>query len=137
MSKLFKPVNRNVWLMPGNMNNACYDPQRNDITFPAGILQAPFYDLKQSRAANYGGIGATIAHEISHAFDNNGAQFDENGNLNNWWTKQDFDEFEKRTQAAVDLYDGVQYGPSKLNGKQIVAENIADLGGLTLSLIHI
>lgn len=134
LSKLFKPVNRNVWLMPGNMNNACYDPQRNDITFPAGILQAPFYDLKQSRAANYGGIGATIAHEISHAFDNNGAQFDENGNLNNWWTKQDFDEFEKRTQAAVDLYDGVQYGPSKLNGKQIVAENIADLGGLTCAI---
>ncbi|MCF1783419.1 M13 family metallopeptidase [Lactobacillus mulieris] len=134
LSKLFKPVNRNVWLMPGNMNNACYDPQRNDITFPAGILQAPFYDLKQSRAANYGGIGATIAHEISHAFDNNGAQFDENGNLSNWWTKQDFDEFEKRTQAAVDLYDGVQYGPSKLNGKQIVAENIADLGGLTCAI---
>lgn len=134
LSKLFKPVNRNVWLMPGNMNNACYDPQRNDITFPAGILQAPFYDLKQSRAANYGGIGATIAHEISHAFDNNGAQFDENGNLSNWWTKQDFDEFEKRTQAAVDLYDGVQYGPSKLNGKQIVAENITDLGGLTCAI---
>ena len=134
LSKLFKPVNRNVWLMPGNMNNACYDPQRNDITFPAGILQAPFYDLKQSRATNYGGIGATIAHEISHAFDNNGAQFDEAGNLSNWWTKQDFDEFEKRTQAAVDLYDGVQYGPSKLNGKQIVAENIADLGGLTCAI---
>lgn len=134
LAKLFKPVNRNTWLMPGNMNNACYDPQRNDITFPAGILQAPFYDLKQSRSANYGGIGATIAHEISHAFDNNGAKFDELGNLTNWWTKQDFDEFEKRTQAAVDLYDGVQYGPSKLNGRQIVAENIADLGGLTCAI---
>lgn len=134
LAKLTKPVDRNVWLMPGNMNNACYDPQRNDITFPAGILQAPFYDLHQSRGQNYGGIGATIAHEISHAFDNNGAKFDEYGNMTNWWTDADFKEFNKRTQAAIDIYDGLQYGPSKLNGKQVVAENIADLGGLTCAI---
>ena len=134
LAKITETVNRTVWLMPGNMNNACYDPQRNDITFPAGILQAPFYSLKQSRAENYGGIGATIAHEISHAFDNNGAQFDEKGNMNNWWSKEDFAEFEKRTQKAIDIYDGLQYGPAKLNGKQIVAENIADLGGLTCAI---
>lgn len=133
-AKLTSKVDRSVWLMPANMNNACYDPQRNDITFPAGILQAPFYSLKQTRAENYGGIGATIAHEISHAFDNNGAQFDEKGNMNNWWSKEDFNEFEKRTQKAIDIYDGLQYGPSKLNGKQIVAENIADLGGLTCAI---
>ena len=84
LAKLIKPVDRSVWLMPGNMNNACYDPQRNDLTFLAGILQEPFYDAKQSRVADYGGIGATIGHEISHAFDNNGAQFDEKGNMKNW-----------------------------------------------------
>lgn len=134
LAKLAEPVDRSVWLMPGNLNNACYDPQRNDITFPAAILQAPFYDLQQTRGQNYGGIGATIAHEISHAFDNNGAKFDEFGNMKNWWTDDDFEEFNKRTQAAIDIYDGLQYGPSKLNGKQIVAENIADLGGLTCAI---
>lgn len=134
LSKLTEPVDRSVWLMPGNLNNACYDPQRNDITFPAAILQKPFYDLHQSRSQNYGGIGATIAHEISHAFDNNGAKFDEFGNMKNWWTDADFKEFNKRTQAAIDIYDGLQYGPAKLNGKQIVSENIADLGGLTCAI---
>ena len=134
LDKLTQPVDRNVWLMPGNMNNACYDPQRNDITFPAGILQKPFYDLHQSRGTNYGGIGATIAHEISHAFDNNGAKFDEFGNMKNWWTKEDFAEFDKRTQAAINIYDGLNYGSSKLNGKQVVSENIADLGGLTCAI---
>ena len=134
LDQLTQPVDRTVWLMPGNMNNACYDPQRNDITFPAGILQKPFYDIHQSRGQNYGGIGATIAHEISHAFDNNGAKFDEFGNMKNWWTKEDFAEFNKRTKAAIDIYDGLQYGPAKLNGKQVVAENIADLGGLTCAI---
>lgn len=134
LSRLAKPVDRSVWLMPGNLNNACYDPQRNDITFPAAILQAPFYDLHQSRGQNYGGIGATIAHEISHAFDNNGAKFDEFGNMTNWWTDADYAEFNKRTQAAIDIYDGLEYGPAKLNGKQVVAENIADLGGLTCAI---
>ena len=134
LNQLTKPVDRSVWVMPGNMNNACYDPQRNDITFPAGILQKPFYDLNQSRGTNYGGIGATIAHEISHAFDNNGAKFDEHGNMKNWWTDEDFKEFNQRTQAAIDIYDDLSYGPAKLNGKQVVAENIADLGGLSCAI---
>ena len=89
LQRLNKKPDKSVWEMPGNLNNACYDPYKNDLTFPAGILQAPFYDAKQSRAANYGGIGATIGHEVSHAFDNNGAQFDEKGNMKNWWTKED------------------------------------------------
>lgn len=131
VEKLHQPVDRTVWLMPGNLVNACYDPQRNDLTFPAAILQAPFYSLKQSRAENYGGIGAVIAHEISHAFDNNGAKFDELGNMVNWWSKDDYAEFEKRTQKEIDLFDQLTYGPVKLNGKQIVSENIADQGGLT------
>ncbi len=132
--KLHKPVDRTVWLMAGNLVNACYDPQRNDLTFPAAILQAPFYDIKQTRAQNFGGIGTVIAHEVSHAFDNNGAQFDEFGNMVNWWTDEDYAEFKKRTQAEIDLFDGIQYGPVKLNGKQIVSENIADQGGLTAAV---
>ena len=134
VEKLHKPVDRTVWLMPGNLVNACYDPQRNDLTFPAGILQKPFYDINQSRGANYGGIGATIGHEVSHAFDNNGAKFDENGNMNNWWTKQDFTEFNKRVGQMIDIFDGLQYGPAKINGKQVVSENIADLAGLACAV---
>ncbi len=134
VEKLHKPVDRTVWLMPGNLVNACYDPQRNDLTFPAAILQAPFYDLKQDRAENFGGIGSVIAHEVSHAFDNNGAQFDEYGNMKNWWTEADYAEFKKRTQAEIDLFDGIKYGPVTLNGKQIVSENIADQGGLTAAV---
>ncbi len=134
VEKLHKPVDRTVWLMPGNLVNACYDPQRNDLTFPAAILQAPFYDLKQDRAENFGGIGTVIAHEVSHAFDNNGAQFDEYGNMKNWWTDADYTEFKKRTQAEIDLFDGIKYGPVTLNGKQIVSENIADQGGLTAAV---
>ncbi len=134
MNKLTKPVDRSVWLMPGNLNNACYDPQRNDLTFPAGILQKPFYDIHQSRGANYGGIGATIGHEVSHAFDNSGAKFDEHGNMNNWWTKEDFAEFNKRVGQMVDIFDGLQYGPAKVNGKQVVGENIADLAGLACAV---
>ena len=134
IEQLHKEVDRTVWLMAGNEVNACYDPQRNDLTFPAAILQAPFYDLKQDRATNFGGIGTVIAHEVSHAFDNNGAKFDEFGNMKNWWTKDDYAEFKKRTQAEIDLFDGIQYGPVKLNGKQIVSENIADQGGLTAAV---
>lgn len=134
IEQLHKEVDRTVWAMPGNLVNACYDPQRNDLTFPAAILQAPFYDLKHDRATNYGGIGTVIAHEVSHAFDNNGAQFDEMGNMKNWWTDEDYAEFKKRTQDEIDLFDGIEYGPVKLNGKQIVSENIADQGGLTAAV---
>lgn len=134
LEKLTKPVDRSVWLMPANLVNACYDPQRNDLTFPAAILQAPFYDIKQDRAENFGGIGTVIAHEISHAFDNNGSQFDEFGNMVNWWQDADYEEFKKRTQAEIDLFDGIKYGPVTLNGKQIVSENIADQGGLTAAV---
>ena len=84
-SKWNQPVDRSEWHMPAHMVNAYYDPQQNQIVFPAAILQAPFYDIAQSSSANYGGIGAVIAHEISHAFDTNGASFDENGSLKNWW----------------------------------------------------
>ncbi len=134
VEKFNKPVDKNEWLMPGHMVNACYDPSRNDITFPAGILQAPFYSVKQTRSQNLGGIGAVIGHEISHAFDNNGAKCDENGNLNNWWTKEDFKKFNKRTKAMIDQFEGIELPWGKVNSTLIVSENIADNGGMAVTL---
>lgn len=131
LEKLDQDVDRTTWNMPGNLVNASYDPSKNDLTFPAAILQAPFYDLQASSSTNYGGIGAVIAHEISHAFDNNGAQFDEFGNMVNWWTDEDFKQFKTRTQAEIDLFDGIEYGGGKINGKLVVSENVADVGGLS------
>lgn len=133
-SKLSKPVDKNEWLMPGHMVNACYDPQRNDITFPAAILQAPFYSIHQTRSENLGGIGAVIGHEISHAFDNNGAKCDENGNIANWWTKEDFKNFNKKTKAMIAQFEGLEVPAGKVNSKLIVSENIADNGGMAVTL---
>ena len=120
--------------MPAHMVNAYYDPQQNQIVFPAAILQAPFYSLDQSSSANYGGIGAVIAHEISHAFDTNGASFDENGSLNDWWTEEDYEAFKERTQKVVDEFDGLDSYGAKVNGKLTVSENVADLGGVAAAL---
>lgn len=134
LEKLFKDVDRTEWYMPGHMVNACFNPTSNDITFPAAILQAPFYSIKQSRSENLGGIGAVIGHEISHAFDNNGAKCDENGNLNNWWTDEDFKRFEERTHAMIEEFDGIELPQGKVNGAFIVSENIADNGGMAVTL---
>ena len=134
LSKLYKDVDRSEWVMPGHMVNACYNPTSNDITFPAAILQAPFYSIKQSRSENLGGIGAVIGHEISHAFDNNGAKCDEDGNLNNWWTDEDFKRFEERTHAMIEEFDGIELPQGKVNGTFIVSENIADNGGMAVTL---
>ena len=132
--KLTKPTDPTKWAMPGHMVNACYDPFSNDITFPAAILQAPFYALKQSRSENLGGIGAVIGHEISHAFDSNGAKCDENGNLNNWWTKDDMKRFKKKINAMIKQFDGIELPWGKVNGKFIVSENMADNGGMAVTL---
>ncbi|NVY96409.1 M13 family peptidase [Lactobacillus sp. DCY120] len=129
-----KPVDRKRWDMPGHLVNACYDSLCNDVTFPAAILQAPFYSLEQSSSENYGGIGAVIAHEISHGFDNNGSHFDEYGNLNDWWTPEDYATFEKLTQAMVDEFDGLSVHGGQVNGKLTVSENVADAGGLSCAL---
>ena len=129
-----KPVDRSEWHMPAHMVNAYYSPQQNQIVFPAAILQAPFYSLEQSSSANYGGIGAVIAHEISHAFDTNGASFDENGSLNNWWTDQDYAAFKERTDKVVEQFDGLDSYGAKVNGKLTVSENVADLGGVACAL---
>ncbi|MCD3409040.1 M13 family metallopeptidase [Streptococcus equi] len=133
-SKCNKPVDRSEWHMPANMVNAYYDPQQNQIVFPAAILQAPFYSLSQSSSANYGGIGAVIAHEISHAFDTNGASFDEHGSLKNWWTDEDYAAFKERTDKIVEQFDGLDSYGAKVNGKLTVSENVADLGGVACAL---
>lgn len=133
-SKWNKPVDRTEWHMPAHMVNAYYDPQQNQIVFPAAILQAPFYSLDQSSSANYGGIGAVIAHEISHAFDTNGASFDENGSLHDWWTEADYAAFKQRTDKVVEQFDGLDSYGAKVNGKLTVSENVADLGGVACAL---
>lgn len=133
-AKLGKDVDRTHWAMPGHMVNACYDPFVNDITFPAAILQAPFYSIHQTRSENLGGIGAVIGHEISHAFDSNGAKCDELGNLNNWWTKADERKFNKKVNAMVKQFDGIELPWGTVNGKFTVSENIADNGGMAVTL---
>ena len=133
-AKLAKKVDRSEWVMPGHMVNACYNPFTNDITFPAAILQPPFYSIKQTRSQNLGGIGAVIGHEISHAFDNNGAQCDENGNLKNWWTKEDNRKFVAKTKAMIKQFEGIELPWGKVNAAFIVSENIADNGGMAVTL---
>ena len=133
-SKLDKPTEPENWAMPGHMVNACYDPFVNDITFPAAILQAPFYSLKQTRSENLGGIGAVIGHEISHAFDSNGAKCDENGNINDWWTADDFKRFEDKVNQMIEQFDGFELPQGRVNGAFIVSENMADNGGMSVTL---
>ena len=134
LEKLSKPTNPEKWAMPGHMVNACYDPFVNDITFPAAILQAPFYSIKQTRSENLGGIGAVIGHEISHAFDSNGAKCDENGNINNWWKEEDNKRFEAKVNQMIEQFDGIELPWGKVNGKFIVSENMADNGGMAVTL---
>lgn len=129
-----RPVDRTTWDMPSQLVNACYDPSRNDITFPAAILEAPFYSLQQSRSQNFGGIGAVMGHEISHAFDNNGSHFDEFGNMVNWWTKEDEDHFNQLTQKMINEFDGIPFAGGHVDGKLVVSENIADNGGISSAL---
>ena len=134
LAKLDRPTEPENWQMPGHMVNACYAPFVNDITFPAAILQAPFYSLSQTRSQNLGGIGGVIGHEISHAFDSNGAKCDEHGNINNWWTEDDFKRFDKKVQNMIAQFDGIELPQGKVNGAFIVSENMADNGGMSVTL---
>lgn len=133
-SKYNKVPNKNVWEMSASDVNAYYNPFNNQIVFPAAILQAPYYSIHQSPSENFGGIGAVIAHEISHAFDNNGAKFDETGSLNNWWTDADIEAFSRKAKDMIDLFEGVETGYGPCNGELTVSENIADSGGLRCAL---
>ena len=132
--KLGKPINREEWGMTPQTVNAYYSPTKNEIVFPAAILQPPFFDADAPIPLNYGGIGAVIGHEISHAFDDQGSKYDGDGNLNNWWTEKDEETFKALTTRLVDQYDGYQPLPGKnVNGKFTLGENIADLSGLAIS----
>ncbi len=131
LAKIGKPMNRAEWWMPPQLVNAVNLPVQNALNFPAAILVRPFYDPKADAAYNYGGIGATIGHEISHSFDNNGALFDSTGNLRNWWTDADFARFKLSGKALADQFS--QYSPFPgvhVNGEQTLGENIADVAGL-------
>ncbi len=134
MAKYGEPVDRTLWEMPACMVNAYYNPSSNLICFPAAILNVPFYSYEQTRSQNYGGIGAVIAHEISHAFDNNGAQFDEKGNMKNWWLESDYEQFKGYQKRMIEQFDGVEIYGGKVNGTLVVSENLADVGGLACAI---
>ena len=131
LADIGEPVDKTKWNMPPQMVNAYFNPFNNEIVFPAAILQPPFYNYTADDAVNYGGIGAVIGHEISHAFDDQGAQFDSDGNLINWWTPEDLEEFGKRGDALAEQYSAIEVMDSLyINGKFTLGENIGDLGGV-------
>ena len=133
--ELNEPVDKTKWQMPAYEVNAYYEPKNNEIVFPAGILQSPFYDINAPEEQNMGAIGAIIAHEISHAFDSEGSKFDENGNAVNWWTDEDRENFKKRCEKFVDAYDNLEISEGvKSNGKLTLFENIADVGAISCTL---
>jgi endothelin-converting enzyme/putative endopeptidase len=136
LNKIGKPVDRGEWEMSPPTVNAYYDPQMNNINFPAGILQPPFFDNNMDDAVNFGGIGAVIGHELTHGFDDQGSKFDANGNLRDWWTKEDEAEFKKRTECIANEYDQFTVnGDLHLNGHLTLGENTADNGGVKLALM--
>jgi putative endopeptidase len=134
MDKVGKPVDREEWGMTPQTVNAGYYPNKNEIVFPAGILQPPFFNLDADDAVNYGAIGMVIGHEMTHGFDNQGRQFDKDGNLRDWWTKDDSKAFDDRAAMLIDQYNHFEVLDSAfVNGKLTLGENIADLGGATIS----
>jgi putative endopeptidase len=135
LSKIGKPVDRQEWHMSPQTVNAYYSPNMNEIVFPAAILQPPFFDKDADPAVNYGGIGAVIGHEMTHGFDDEGRQYDKKGNLADWWTADDAKKFTEQTAILIDQYDNYKILDSlHVNGKLTLGENIADYGGLTISL---
>lgn len=134
INKINKPVDKSEWHMPPQMVNAYYNPTTNEICFPAGILQPPFFYLDADDAVNYGGIGVVIGHEMSHGFDDQGSQYDKDGNLANWWTSKDKELFNDRAKVLVDHFNGIEVLPGLFaNGEFTLGENIGDFGGLQIS----
>lgn len=134
LEKAGQPVDRTEWPVPPQVVNAFYNPTANEIVFPAGILQAPFFDFEADAASNFGAIGAVIGHEITHGFDLQGAQFDGEGNLANWWSEEDLASFEELNQLVVDQYGAVEVIPGlNVDGQITVTENVADLGGVQVA----
>ena len=134
INKIGKPVDRGEWDMSPPTVNAYYNPQMNDINFPAGVLQPPLYDARMDAAPNYGNTGGTIGHELTHGFDDEGSQFDANGNLKNWWTKSDREKFDERTKCVEDQYANyIVVDEIHINSKLTLGEDVADLGGEILA----
>ena len=134
ISRLGKPVDKDEWLMTPQTVNAYYNPSTNEICFPAAILQKPFFDMEADDAANYGAIGVVIGHEMTHGFDDQGRQYDKDGNLKDWWQAEDAERFKKRTQIMVDFFSNIDVLPDlKGNGQLTLGENLADHGGLNVS----
>lgn len=134
IDKLNKPVDKTEWHMAPQTVNAYFNPSYNEIVFPAAILQPPFYDYNADDAVNYGGIGAVIGHEISHSFDDSGARFDKDGNLNNWWTEEDATKFKALGDSLASQYSNIEVLPeTKINGAFTLGENIGDLGGVNVA----
>ncbi len=133
-SKLGKPVDKDEWFMYPQTVNAYYNPTSNEICFPAGILQYPFFDMNADDAFNYGAIGVVIGHEMTHGFDDQGRQFDKDGNLKDWWTEDDANKFNERASKLADFYDKIEVAPGVFaNGRFTLGENIADQGGIQVS----
>lgn len=136
LGKIGKPVDKGEWEMSPPTVNAYYDPQQNNVNFPAGYFQPPFFSNGEDDAANYGDMGSTIGHELTHGFDDEGRQFDKEGNLANWWTKDDEAKFNERAECVVKQYDAIEAVPGvHLNGKLTLGENLADLGGTLLAWV--
>ena len=134
IAKAGKPVDKEEWLMTPQTVNAYYNPTTNEICFPAAILQPPFFDMQADDAFNYGAIGVVIGHEMTHGFDDQGRQYDKDGNLKDWWTAEDAKRFDERAQVMVDFFDKIEVAPGvHANGKMTLGENIADYGGLQVS----
>jgi putative endopeptidase len=136
LNKIGQPIDREEWLMTPQTVNAYYHPLKNEIVFPAAILQPPFFNEYADDAVNYGGIGAVIGHEIGHGFDDQGSNCDGDGMLRNWWTDKDREAFEERTTALIDQYNVLEPAQApghKVNGQLTIGENIGDLGGLSIA----
>jgi len=134
LSKIGKPVDPMLWLMTPQTVNAYYNPTTNEICFPAGILQPPFFDMKADDAVNYGAIGVVIGHEMTHGFDDQGRNYDKTGNLNNWWTDEDTTNFDERSTILVNHFNQIEVHPGTFaNGIFTLGENIADNGGVNIS----
>ena len=134
LDKLNKPPNKNEWHTTPSTVTAYYNPSQNEIVFPAGILQFPYFDLQADDAINYGGIGMVIGHELTHAFDDQGAQYDKDGNVKNWWTDEDYEKFKAKTQLVIDRYSSYTVlDELHVNGALTVGENTADNGGISIA----
>ena len=138
LNKIGQPIDREEWLMTPQTVNAYYHPLKNEIVFPAAILQPPFFSEYADDAVNYGGIGAVIGHEIGHGFDDQGSTCDGDGMLRNWWTDKDREAFEERTRALIDQYNALEPAQTpghRVNGRLTIGENIGDLGGLSIAFM--